>query len=145
MKHNHFLKIGLIVLCISIGAVIIAMVLRPVIDLFMFKPTEKELVGIYEIVDVNNLDINRGSYNKYKLEFKSNGTFTLKPTPYIEVCESGMYEVDYYFDDNELAFRCGGFIMAHIDAGFGNYRIEFVIGDPDNGESIFFGKKTEGK
>lgn len=112
-------------------------------DLIMFKPSEKDLMGVYEIVDVNNLDINKTSYKKYQLELKSDGTFTLTPTPYIEVCESGMYEVDYSFAYNELAFRCDGFTMAHIDPGFDTFRIEFVIGDPDNGESIYFGKRTK--
>jgi hypothetical protein len=110
-------------------------------DLFKHDPSSEEFFGEYEIVDASNLNIDKSSYDQYKLILNSDSTFKLTKTPYIDLCESGTYEVDYANDYNEIAFKCGGYYMAHIDKGFKDHRIEFVIGDPDSRESIYFGKK----
>ena len=111
-----------------------------IIELFEREPSFEELVGEYEIVDASNLNIDKKSYDQYKLILKD-GRFNLTPTPFIDLCQNGTYEVDYSYDYNEIAFNCGGYYMAHIDKGFKSHRIEFIIGDPDSGESIYFGKK----
>jgi len=141
-KNNKLTKAGLIIAGIPTSIVVLFLFLSLVVEIFSSKPDEEDLVGTYHIVEVTNLDIDKNTYNKYKLQFTENGRFTLTPTPFIKVCESGKYQVDYEFDYNELTFQCPttGFSTAHIAREFGNFKIEFTIGDPDSGESIYFEK-----
>jgi hypothetical protein len=107
---------------------------------FTEKPTDKDLVGTYHIVDASGL-IPSNLYNSYSLEFKEDSTFVLTRIPNVNVCENGQYSVDWELDYNEISFQCGkGFTTAHIDRGFSRFKIEFIIGDPDSGQSIFFSK-----
>jgi len=141
-QNNQLSIAGLIIAGIPTSIVVLFLLLGLVGEIFSTKPDEEDLIGTYHIVKVTNLDFDKNSYNKYKLQFTENGRFTLTPTPYIEVCESGKYQVDYKFAYNELSFECPtvGFTTAHIDRGFGNYKIEFIIGDPDSRQSIYFEK-----
>ena len=62
-------------------------------------------------------------------------------TPYIDICDTGKYEVGYQFDNNELSIKCNqSYSTAHIESDFSGYRIEFIVDDPDSGTSIFFEK-----
>ena len=139
-KRNSTTKTGLIFMSIPIGIVAIVLLYDFSHDKFTTKPTDKELVGIYHITDASGL-IPSNHYFSYRLEFRNDGTFHLSPTPNINVCETGKYSVDWQFNFNELSFLCDkGFTPAHIDRSFSGFRIEFIIGDPDSGESIFFSK-----
>jgi hypothetical protein len=108
---------------------------------FFVKPTKSELVGRYHLVDATVKDFDKSSYKKYLLVLNEDNTFTLTTTPYIDICENGKYEFDYSNYYNEIFFKCNqsGY-PAHIDRHLNYFRIEFIIGDPDTGESIFFEK-----
>lgn len=111
---------------------------------YAVKPTQQELVGHYKISEVTNLDFDPSTFKDYHLELKSDSTFIMTKTPYIELCDTGKYEVDYTFENNELAIKCdGAYSMAHIESDFGGFRIEFTIDDPDSGTSIYFEKVEE--
>jgi hypothetical protein len=85
--------------------------------------------------------VNTSKSPGFVLLVKRDSTFELTPVPYIDVCNKGKYTVDYAFDYNEISLMCGnGTRPAHIDRHFNYYRIEFIIGDPDSGESIYFEK-----
>ena len=141
-KKNNFTIAGLIIAGIPTSIVVLLILLSLFAEFFSSKPDEEDLVGTYQIVKVTQLDIDKNTFSNYKLRFYANGRFSLTPTPKIEVCESGKYKVDYKWNYNELSLECptSGFTSAHIDRGFGNFRIEFIIGDPDSGESIYFEK-----
>jgi len=108
---------------------------------YFVKPTKSELIGRYHVVDATVSGFDQSTYKKYSLTLNKNNTFTLTTTPYIDLCDSGKYEFDYADYYNELYFRCNqSGNSAHIDRHLNYYRIEFIIGDPDTGESIFFEK-----
>lgn len=139
-KKNSTTKTGLIFLSIPIGLVTIALLYDFSHDKFTKKPTAKELVGTYHITDASGL-IASNQFRSYRLEFRNDETFILSRTPNINVCETGKYSVDWQFSFNELSFQCDkGLTTAHINRSISGYRIEFIIGDPDSGESIFFTK-----
>lgn len=141
LLNNNTRKKGLLLAGIPSSIVLVCLLFSLSSELFTSKPQTKDLIGTYHIVKVTRLDFDKNTYDKYKLQFYENGTFTLTKTPFIDLCQSGKYEVDYEFDSNELSLECKNLVTsAHIDRGFGNYRIEFVIGDPDSGESIYFEK-----
>lgn len=107
-------------------------------EVFTSKPDKKDLVGKYVMSDASFISNEK---EKYTLQFFNSGKYKITETPNIDLCENGEYDVDYQFDGNELSFKCdGGYRIASIDRGFGGYRIQFVIGDPDSGESIYFEK-----
>ena len=140
-NHRSLIKAGLIICCIPIAMIVIPLFFGGIINSFKHKPASNELVGEYQIAEIRNLDFDKATYKKYKLILKKDSTFILTPTPYIEICDSGSYAVDYSFEFNEISYRCGmGYIPSHIDRQFGNFRIEFIVGDPDSGQSIFFEK-----
>jgi hypothetical protein len=140
-NHRSLIKTGFIFCIVPIGLLLITWFFAQVLNSFKHKPTLAELVGEYHITEVTNLNFDKSTYDQYILKFESDSTFTLTPTPYIDVCDSGKYEVDYSFENNEIAYRCGkGYISGHIDRQFGDFRIEFIIGDPDSDQSIYFGK-----
>lgn len=139
-KRNSSTKTGLIFMSLPIGIVAIVLLYDFSHDKLTKKPTDKDLIGIYHITEARGL-INSNQYRSHKLEFKNDGTFYLSPTPNINVCETGKYSVDWQFSFNELSFLCNkGLTTAHIDRSFSGFKIEFIIGDPDSGESIFFTK-----
>jgi len=141
LLNNNTRKKGILLVGIPSSIVIVCYLFSLFSELFTSKPQSKDLVGTYHIVKVTQLDFDKNTYDKYKLQFFENGTFKLTTTPSIDICQSGKYDVDYEFEYNELSFKCEKTVTtAHIDRGFGNYRIEFVIGDPDSGESIYFEK-----
>lgn len=143
LLNNNTRKKGLLLTGIPSSIILVCLLFSLFNELFTSKPQTKDLVGTYHIVKVTRLDFDKNTYDKYKLQFFENGAFTLTTTPFIDICQSGKYKVDYDFDYNELSLDCTNlFTSAHIDRGFGNYRIEFVIGDPDSGESIYFEKVT---
>lgn len=140
-NHRSLIKTGFIICSVPIGLLLITLFFTGVLNSFKHRPIPAELVGEYHITEVTNLNFDKNTYDQYRLRFKSDSTFTLTPTPYIEVCDSGKYQVDYSFENNELVYRCGkGYISGHIDRQFGAFRIEFIVGDPDGEQSIYFGK-----
>jgi len=144
-KNNKLTKVGLILLGIPTSIIILFLLLSLISEIFSSKPDEEDLVGTYHIVKVTQVNFDKNIYSKVKLQFYKGGRFTLTPTPNIDICESGKYKVDYKWDYNELSLECpaSGFTSAHIDRGFGSFRIEFIIGDPDSGESIYFEKNND--
>ncbi len=145
-KGKKLKKLGLIVGSIPIGIIVFIFLAGQTAELLLSKPNSEELVGIYHISKTTQIDIPKTDYNKYLLQFKEDGTFNLSPTPFLETCESGKYKLDYKWDYNELSFECPkAFTSAHIDRGIGSFQIEFIIGDPDSGESIFFKRVDDGK
>ena len=139
-KRNSTTKTGLVFMSIPVGIVAIVFLYDFCHDTFTKKPTDKDLVGIYHITEGSGL-IAPNRYKFYSLEFINDGTFHLLSTPNLNVCETGKYSVDWQFSFNELSFLCDkGITTAHIDRNFSGFRIEFIIGDPDSGESIFFTK-----
>jgi len=104
---------------------------------------QKDLVGVYNISKTTNIDFDTSTYEHYQLELKSDSTFILTQTPYISICNNGRYEIDYEYENNELAFRCdSGITPASIVNELSGFHIEFILGDPDMNSSIIF-KKTE--
>ena len=139
--HNNLTKVGLIICCIPVAAITIPLLFAEIVSPFKYKPSWTELIGEYQITEVTKRGFDKSTFNSYKLVFKSDSTFTLTPTPFIDMCDSGKYELDYSEKYNELSYRCGmGYYSGHIERRFGDFRIEFIIGDPDSGESIFFKK-----
>ena len=138
-RKNPIIKIVTILVSVPVGAVICACIYQEFSSLTYDKPTQLELVGKYHVSKVTVGNFDGSTFNKFKLEFKRDSTFELTPTPNIDVCNKGKYSVDYQFDYNEISFTCNNTITsAHIDRHYGYYRIEFIIGDPDSGESIYF-------
>jgi energy-coupling factor transporter transmembrane protein EcfT len=136
--ENKISKIGLKIVLIPITIIATILVYGLIREVFTSKPNKKDLVGKYEMSNSSFIDNRKENYN---LEFFENGNFKISKTPYIDLCENGIYDVDYEFEDNEVSLKCGnGYSTARIDREFGNYKIEFIIGDPDSGESIYFEK-----
>ncbi len=141
LLNNNTRKKGLLFAGIPSSIFLVCLLISLFSELFTSKPQIKDLKGTYHIVKVTGINFDKNTYDKYKLQFFENGSFALTTTPYIDICQNGKYSIDYEFDNNELSFDCTNLVtFAHIDRGFGNYRIEFVIGDPDSGESIYFEK-----
>lgn len=139
-KQNSLRKAGLIITGFPILIIAIIFSYDFIFEHFTFKPTEKDLVGVYHIVKAEGL-IPKQFYHSYALEFKSDGNFYMNPTPMISICEKGKYSVDWQLSLSEVSFECAGRIStAHIDRSFSGYKIEFIFGDPDEGQSIYFAK-----
>lgn len=140
-KNNRIRKTGLIIAGIPTTIVVLMLLLSLIGEIFTSKPDNSDLVGKFQIVKVTQLDFDKSTFKNYHLQFHENGKFTLTPTPFIDVCKSGKFKINYDSYYNELSLECSAFYTtAHIDRGFGGYKIEFVIGDPDSGRSIFFEK-----
>jgi len=140
-KKNGIIKIGALLIIIPAMAIAGFFIYNKVSDLTFAKPTQAELIGKYHIIEATNNRFDPSTFYRFKLEFKKDSTFELTPLTDVEVCSKGKYKVDYQFDYNELTFYCGKEVTsAHIDRHFGFYRIEFIIGDPDSGDSIYFEK-----
>jgi len=140
-QKNGIIKILGVLIGFPIGALICGCLYFGVSSLIDEKPTQQELAGKYHISKITVANFDKSVMNKFKLEFRPDGTFELTSTPNIDVCNKGKYNVDYQFDYNEISFNCNSATTtAHIDRHWGYYRIEFIIGDPDSGESIFFEK-----
>ncbi|MEO1625923.1 MAG: hypothetical protein AAFV25_12260 [Bacteroidota bacterium] len=124
-------------LLVVIPAVILCW--NPISQLFTFQPSDKDLVGRYIIVKADN-DIPEENFQNHVLELKADQTFSLTPTPGIELCESGQYELDLDFVYNELAFQCDqGWTPKHIKRKINGFEIEFFL-NFDTGASICFEK-----
>ena len=138
---NGIIKIAVILIAIPVSAGLCLGIYDGFCSLTYEKPTQLDLVGKYHISKVTAQSPEKSNNGKFRLEFKRDGTFELTPLPGVEICDKGKYSVGYSFDDNEISFMCSGFITtAHIDRHYNYYRIEFIIGDPDSGESIYFEK-----
>jgi hypothetical protein len=109
----------------------------------LFKPNLNEIIGEYEISDVNNIEIEKSNYQKHNLELKSNGEYNFKNKPNIEICERGIYNLYETGNKTEINFKCmNGNSSAKIINNLWSFEIEFIIGDPDSGENISY-KKIE--
>lgn len=140
-KRNGIVKIAAVLISIQVAAILIVCIYEGFANLTFAKPTKAELVGTYHVSKETVERLDPSTYHQYRLEFKKNGTFELTPLRDVDVCSNGKYALDYNDDYNELTFYCGkSLTSAHIDRHFGFYRIEFIIGDPDSGESIYFEK-----
>jgi hypothetical protein len=108
-----------------------------------FKPNQNDLIGKYEISEAHNIKIEKSEFGKYNLELKRNGEFYFTNKPEIDICESGTYKL--YKSNNEIGigFDCGSiYNTSQIVTSLWSFEIEFIIGDPDSGESICY-KKIE--
>lgn len=143
-KNKKITKAGIIIFFIAIAVVPIGASIESLYDSIKFKPTQKDLVGEYRISEVENLDFDKKTFNNYRLILKEDNTFKLTHTPYVDICDSGKYLIDSSFSgQNEISYQCGpGYIGGSLDRGLNSFRIEFIIGDPDSRQSIYF-KKVE--
>lgn len=108
-----------------------------------FKPKQDDLVGKYEISEVSTIKIEKTEFSKYYLELKNNGDFYFNNKPEIDICEIGKYKLYNSTDESQISFDCGyNNSSAKIISGLNSFEIEFIIGDPDSGESIRY-KKIE--
>lgn len=124
---NKFSNLGLKILLIPIIAVSVLVIYAIGFEILTTKPNLKELSGNYV------------SSENYKLKLLSNGNFEMDNIPKIDLCENGKFRFDE--EDDEIWFNCDSISsLANIDRGIGDYKIEFVIGDPDSGESVYFEK-----
>lgn len=141
-KKNTTSNVGLIILSIPLSIFLIYVSYNYAHENFTQKPDDKDLVGVYYISETSGL-ISKSSYKSYRLEFNNDKTFYLTPTPHISICEKGKYGVAWEDEMNELSIQCEkGFSTAHIARSFSGFRIEFIIGDPDSGQSIYFTKEN---
>jgi len=141
VKKNGFTRTGIIMAGIPTGIYSLILLMNLFGEVFSTKPDKEDLVGKYKIVEVSGSYINDLDFDLYILEFYQDGTFTLNETPYINICTNGEYDVNYSFDGNELSMKCPNMTYhKHIERGLDFYRIEFIFGDPDSGDSIFFQK-----
>ena len=141
-SQKKLLSAGLIICCVPLVSIGIASLLSSLFDYLKPRPDRAELVGEYQISEVTNLKFDKETYDHYKPVLNADSTFSLTATPYIKVCDSGRYGIDYSYSGNELEFQCGrGYRFMHIERQFNGFRIEFVIDDPDSGQSIYFEKK----
>ena len=109
-------------------------------QLFAYRPTDKALVGMYQIVSADN-GIPEHDFHKYTLLLNEDSTFILSPTPDIHLCNYGTYEVDFQFSDNELSFRCEQtWYPKHIKRKWNGFEIEFFLHTGNGSKSICFGK-----
>jgi hypothetical protein len=140
-KGNGIVKIAAILICIPVASILMVCIYEGFGNLAFAKPTKVELVGTYHISKGTVEGLDPSTYHQYRLEFKKDGTFELTSLQKVDVCSNGKYALDYDDRFNELTFYCGkSSTSAHIDRHLGFYRIEFIIGDPDSGESIYFEK-----
>lgn len=142
-RHSTVIrKVGLILAGLPTSIVAVVLIVLSLYDFISFKPTSTDLVGTYYVTKATNLGINSSDYDRYSLNINPDGTFKMSKVPHIDLCESGEYKVDYENSHNELSIYCPNLITsAHIDQGLFGFRLQFIIGDPDSGESIFFEKK----
>jgi len=139
------MKIGKIIALVLTLLLISTLIFNLLGDRYFYKPDKKDLIGEYHIVKVTHLNFDKDTYNNYKLKLYPNGNYTLTKTPFIGNYGNGKYDVDYDYEFNELSLEYSmdgkhGFTVAHINRTFFGYKIEFCIGDPDSGESIYFEK-----
>lgn len=103
---------------------------------FLFSCEKKEvnIVGKYKFSS-SDIPINE-TFKKQILELKPDKSYNFKNANSLNMCDNGLYEVDYKFEYNEISFECGNnFRMAHIENGFWNTKIVFQINSED--EIIF--------
>jgi hypothetical protein len=126
-QRNKLSNLGLKILLIPIIVVVALFIYAIGFEILTTKPNLEELAGKYV------------SSENYKLKLLSNGNFEMDNIPEIDLCENGKFRFDE--DDDEIWFNCDSISSsAKIDRGIGDYKIEFVIGDPDSGESVYFEK-----
>jgi len=143
-QPNWMTRLGMVLAGTPLGAFLLVLAFSAITELFTAKPTAQELAGVYHIAKITGIELNPEIQNTSTLQFFEDGTFTLSPTPYLDVCTTGTYTVDYGSTYNELSFRCEGIIYsAHIVREFQGVQIEFIIGDPDSGNGIFFERLRE--
>jgi hypothetical protein len=139
-RFNRVTKIGMTFFSLPVIVILVGLGYEVFHNIISTKPDEQDIVGTYQISDDSGL-LKGHKLNKFKLVLKQDYTYTFTPIPMISICQEGKYELDYQFKLNELTFRCeNGLIPAHLNRELGGFTIEFVIGDPDGGESIHFKK-----
>ena len=145
-KFNWIFKAGIIISSFPLILLVLYFSSLLIDELINQKPDNKELVGTYRVTNATNLDFDINYFDEYKLIFYDDNSFSLTPTPYIEICDTGKFDVSYDFlKGNDLIFHCPNciYLTTKIDRHFSYYRIEFIIGDPDSGERIYFEKIKE--
>jgi len=101
-KNNKLTFSGILIAGFPFGIILAYLLYNLFFELFTSKPDQKDIVGIYSISETRNLAFDKSKYKNYQLELKNDGTFILTKTPYINcLCDTGMYKVDYHFEDNE--------------------------------------------
>jgi hypothetical protein len=126
-QRDKLSNLGLKILLIPIIVVVALFIYAIGFEILTTKPNLEELAGKYV------------SSENYKLKLLSNGNFEMDNIPEIDLCENGKFRFDE--EDDEIWFNCDSISSsAKIDRRIGNYKIEFIIGDPDSGESVYFEK-----
>lgn len=107
----------------------------------LYEVTEDNILGTYKVSESSTIDVN--SLEKVRLKINSDGGFYLnQKIPNVTICQKGKFEFSQEIEDeNALSFYCGNVISVQgIKRNFTNFEIEFMIGDPDNNEAIYFEK-----
>jgi hypothetical protein len=142
LRNQKPSRTGISLVALPVCLAMIALIYSGLSQLILSKPGVEDLVGKYHLIKVTVPDFDKSQMKDVSLEFKADGSFSLTTLLGLEdICSFGKYKLDYEFDNNEIQFDCGTFTtFAHIDRGLGSYRIEFIVGDPDLGESYYFEK-----
>lgn len=134
-------KFGKRLLLMPYGILATYSILFFIYDKISFQPNKNDVVGKYEISKVSNIEIENNDFEKYSLELKENREFYFKHKPEIEICENGTYKLTKSQSETNIVFQCGySDNTAIIVNSLSSFEIEFIIGDPDNGQSISYKK-----
>lgn len=107
----------------------------------LYEVTDGNIVGTYKVSKSST--INSSDLEKIRLTIDSKGNFYLNDRiPKVNICHKGKFEFSPEIEDeNALSFYCGNRISVQgIKRNFTNFEIEFMIGDPDSNETIYFEK-----
>ena len=125
---------------IPIGLIITILIIGFIYDFLTTNPTKTDIVGVYKIIEVNNLEIKEENYENYELKLKKNGEFEIDKIPYLQNCSSGKYS----FDPENLFFglQCDSIYITNfeIEKNIGTFKIKYIHSDPDNAQNIYFEK-----
>ncbi len=136
-------KIGKKLMLFPFGVILICIFSIFIYQKISFKPNKNDIIGKYEISEASNVGIDKNEFKNYNLELKKNGEFQISNIPNLYICENGTYKFHNTENESEINFDgCNANNSANIVSSLNSFKIEFIIGDPDSGESIYF-KKTE--
>ena len=140
-KKNGLTISGAIIGGIPVLFFIIWFIANVLFDLLASKPSPADLVGIYKISEVTKPNITKLVTDGYRLILKSDSSFILTALEDVDAPDSGRYIVDFERSLNELTLSGNGYAKGVcINRHIGSFNIEFLIGDPDSGESYYFEK-----
>lgn len=105
----------------------------------LYEVTDGNIVGTYKVSKSSTIDVS--DLEKIRLRLDSKGNFYLNDRiPKVNICQKGKFEFSPEIEEiNAMSFSCGDTISVQgIKRNFTNFEIEFMIGDPDSNETIYF-------